>query len=245
MGERPSRYILITNAPLTSAHRQLVSQLLQPVLGKCEISAQSAIDVCAMLDSNIPVARSFPQILSLRNLFEILDQVVKNEIVQRTDAVLREAEALSGVFVPTRAFDEAWDILDKHSFVVLEGPPEMGKTAIAWMIAAVMLARKWQAVDCDKPDDFFGAYANDRDQIFIADDAFGTTEYDVNRGSEWGRQLHKVIPKLDKRHWLVWTSRMHILQQALQEMSLQGAASKFPDHKEVLSRPTNRTMNEH
>jgi hypothetical protein len=110
----------------------------------------------------------------------------------------------------------------------------MGKTAIAWMIAAVMLAQKWQAVDCDKPEDFFGAYANDRDQIFIADDAFGTTEYDVNRGSEWARQLHKVIPKLDKRHWLVWTSRMHILQQALQEMSLQGSASKFPDHKEVL-----------
>jgi hypothetical protein len=27
---------------------------------------------------------------------------------------------------------------------------------------------------------------------------------------------------------------MHILQQALQEMSLRGAASQFPDHKEVL-----------
>jgi hypothetical protein len=197
-----------------------------------------------MLDNNIAAARSFPQILSLRNLFEILDQVVKNEIVQRTDAVLREAEALSGVFVPTKAFDEAWDILEKHRFVVLEGPPEMGKTAIAWMIAAVMLARKWQAVDCDKPDDFFGAYSNDRDQIFIADDAFGTTEYDVNRGSEWGRQLHKVIPKLDKRHWLVWTSRMHILQQALQEMSLQGAASKFPDHKEVLVKANKIENNE-
>jgi hypothetical protein len=68
----------------------------------------------------------------------------------------------------------------------------------------------------------------------IADDAFGPTEYDVNRGSEWGRQPHKVIPKRDKRHRLVWTSRMHILQQALQEMSLRGAASRFPDHKEVL-----------
>jgi len=231
---QPKQYAFITNAPLTATHRRSISAVLQPILGECPIISLGAIDVCAMLDANLGIARSFPQILSLRNLFEILDQVVRNEIVQRTDAVLLEADGLSSVFIPTKAYDEAWEILDKHHFVVLEGPPEMGKTAVAWMIAAVMLAQKWQAVDCDKPEDFFGAYAPDRDQIFVADDAFGTTEYDVNRGSEWGRQLHKVIPKLDKRHWLVWTSRMHILQQALQEMSLQGVASRFPDHKEVL-----------
>jgi len=230
----PQHYCLLTNAPLTVNHRETIVSTLKPILGECVISIQGATDICALLDLNITVARSFPQVLSLRNLFELLDQVVRNEIVQRTDAVIREAEALAGVFVPTKAFDEAWDVLEKHNFVVLEGAPEMGKTAIAWIIAAVMLARKWQAVDCDKPGDFFAAYSEQREQVFIADDAFGTTEYDVNRGSEWGRQLHKVIPKLNKRHWLIWTSRMTILQQALQEMSLQGSASKFPDHKEIL-----------
>jgi|GEM_PF-1295078 len=240
----PKQYVFITNASLTTSHRNAIHGALEPVLEGCEITVNGALDVCAMLDCNLPVARAFPQILSLRNLFELLDQVVKNEIVQRTDAVLREAEALSSVFIPTKAYEDAWEILDKHHFVVLEGPPEMGKTAIAWMIAAVMLAQKWQAVDCDKPEDFFAAYAPDRDQIFVADDAFGTTEYDVNRGSEWGRQLHKVIPKLDKRHWLVWTSRMHILQQALQEMSLQGAASRFPDSKEVLVKANRIESNE-
>jgi hypothetical protein len=240
----PKQYVFITNAGLSASHRKAIAEELQPILGDGTITTHGATDVCALLDLNIAAARSFPQILSLRNLFELLDQVVKNEIVQRTDAVLREAEGLSGVFVPTKAFDDAWEVLEKHHFVVLEGPPEMGKTAIAWMIAAVMLAQKWQAVDCDKPEDFFSAYAGDRDQVFIADDAFGTTEYDVNRGSEWGRQLHKVIPKLDERHWLIWTSRMHILQQALQEMSLQGSAAKFPDHKEVLVKANRIENNE-
>jgi hypothetical protein len=230
----PKHYVLLTNAPLTARHRTEVTTLLEAELKDCVITVQGATDICALLDTNISVARSFPQILSLRNLFEILHQVVRNDIVQRTDAVIKEADALSGVFVPTKAYFEAWDVLDKHSFVVLEGPPEMGKTAIAWIIAAVMLSRKWQAIDCDKPGDFFSAYQDDVEQVFIADDAFGETEYDVNRGSEWGRQLHKVIPKLNKRHWLIWTSRMHILQQALHEMSLQGAAAKFPDQKEIL-----------
>jgi hypothetical protein len=240
----PKQYVFITNAGLSASHRKAITEELQPFLGDCTITIHGATDVCALLDLNIAAARSFPQILSLRNLFELLDQVVRNEIVQRTDAVLREAEGLSSVFVPTKAFDDAWEVLEKHHFVVLEGPPEMGKTAIAWMIAAVMLAQKWQAVDCDKPEDFFSAYAGSREQIFIADDAFGTTEYDVNRGTEWGRQLHKVIPKLDKRHWLIWTSRMHILRQALQEMSLQGSAAKFPDHKEVLVKANRIENNE-
>lgn len=230
----PKHYIFLTNAPVTVGNRTDVAALLEAELKECVVTVQGATDICALLDVNIPVARSFPQILSLRNLFEILHQVVRNDIVQRSDAVIKQAEALSGVFVPSKAYFEAWDVLDKHSFVVLEGPPEMGKTAIAWIIAAVMLSRKWQAIDCDKPSDFFAAYLDDAEQVFIADDAFGETEYDVNRGSEWGRQLHKVIPKLNKRHWLIWTSRMHILQHALHEMSLQGPAAKFPDQKEIL-----------
>ena len=232
----PRQYALVTNAPLTAAHREHIRSLFLATLGECHVTPLGATDLCALLDLNISVARAFPQVLSLRNLFEILDQVVKNEIIQRTDAVLREADALRGVFVPTKAYEDAWEVLGKHNFVVLEGAPEMGKTAIAWIIAAVKLAQKWQAIDCDTPADFFAAYSENRDQVFIADDAFGTTEYDVNRGSEWGRQLHKVIPKLNGRHWLIWTSRMHILQKAIHEMSLQGSASKFPDHKEVLVR---------
>jgi hypothetical protein len=230
----PKHYIFLTNAPVTAGHRTDVTAILKAELKDCTVIVQGATDICSLLDTNIPVARSFPQILSLRNLFEILHQVVRNDIVQRSDAVIKQAESLSGVFVPTKAYFEAWEVLDKYSFVVLEGPPEMGKTAIAWIIAAVMLSKKWQAIDCDNPGDFFAAYRDDADQVFIADDAFGETEYDVNRGSEWGRQLHKVIPKLNKRHWLIWTSRMHILQQALHEMSLQGPAAKFPDKKEIL-----------
>jgi hypothetical protein len=118
--------------------------------------------------------------------------------------------------------------------VVLEGPPEMGKTAIAWMIAAVQLAQKWEAVDCDSPDDFFDGYENSDRQVFVADDAFGTTEYETTRGSNWGRQLHKILPKLNAKHWLVWTSRGHILNKALQEMSLQGKATSFPKPAEVI-----------
>jgi len=101
-------------------------------------------------------------------------------------------------------------------------------------MAAVQLTQAWEAIDCESPTDFFDNFSDSKPQVFVADDAFGRTEYDTARGSEWGRQLHKVIQKLDNKHWLIWTSRMHILRKALDEMSLQGKAANFPKPAEVI-----------
>ena len=47
------------------------------------------------------------------------------------------AATLARVFVPTRAYRaHARDVLERHRFAVLTGPPEMGKTAIARMLGA-------------------------------------------------------------------------------------------------------------
>ncbi len=227
-------YALFTNAPVSADLKSKLRQLLANALPTTAITIQGATDICALIDINMSITRSFPQLLSLRSLTELLHIVVRNRWIQRSNAVIGEAEELAHVFVPTTSYDKAWKVLAKHSFVVLEGPPEMGKSAIAWMIAAAQLADGWEAVDCDIPEDFFDNLSDDRDQVFIADDAFGTTEYDTTRGSNWGRQLHKILPRLDSKHWLIWTSRMHILKRALQEMSLQGRAAKFPKPAEVV-----------
>jgi hypothetical protein len=230
----PQQYGLFTNAPVTAAQRNKVLAQLQTVLPRSEITIHGATSICNLLDLNISVARTFPQILSLRDLTELLRKVVRNASIQRSEAVIKEAEALTKVFVPTNAYDQAWRVLTKHNFVVLEGPPEMGKTAIAWMIAAVHLTQKWESIDCDSPKDLFEDFEPSKKQVFVADDAFGTTEYEPTRGNEWGRHLHKVLPKLNSTHRLVLTSRMHILKKALQEMSLQGKAVAFPKPGEVI-----------
>jgi hypothetical protein len=230
----PQHYGFFTNAPITARQREKVRERLQAALPKTKITIQGALGICNLLDLNISVARAFPQILSLRDLTDLLRTVVRNSSIQRSEGVIKESEALTKVFVPTRAYERAWQVLLKHNFVVLEGPPEMGKTAIAWMIAAVQLTQKWEAIDCDGPDDLFEAYSSSKKQLFVADDAFGTTEYETTRGSNWGRNLHKILPKLNSTHRLVLTSRMHILKKALQEMSLQGRAATFPKPAEVI-----------
>jgi len=229
-----AHYALITNSSISPQAREKIIGLIQAALPQATIHLFSGTDVCDMLDLNLGLRRSFPQLLSLRDLDAILADVVDRTILQKSAAAIAEARDIVDVFVPTETYAQAWEVLRKHRFVVLEGPPEMGKTAIAWMISLAQIANGWEAIVCDSPDDFFGAFRPDHSQVFIADDAFGRGEYEPTRGANWEAQLHRVFSRLGNTHWLVWTSRKLILERARQHMDLQGLATGFPRPGEVL-----------
>jgi hypothetical protein len=110
----------------------------------------------------------------------------------------------------------------------------MGKTAIAHTIALLQLAEGWEALDCRIPEDFFRSYDRDRNQVFVADDAFGRTEFDPTLARAWERDLPKLLARVDSRHWLLWTTRRHILVRALREIDLEGGARRFPEPGEII-----------
>jgi len=227
-------YILLSNCCVSPEDRHAVSSLISEVLPNAKTHCLGGNDVCDLLDLNPALRKSFPQLLSLRDLDALLASVVNHEIIERSSAAISYARDVAAVFVPTDAYIQAWEVLKKHHFVVLEGPPEMGKSAIGWMIALAQIASGWEACVCDAPDDFFRGLRTDASQIFVADDAFGRTEYDPSRGAKWEGQLHRVFARLGDTHWLVWTSRKHILERARKHMDMQGAAHGFPQPGEVL-----------
>jgi hypothetical protein len=232
--KNPRYYALLTNAPVSISLRDRVCKILQKALRKTEILLYGGGDICDMLDQHESLRRSFPQLLGLRDLDELIHKAVSKEAIERSRTAIESARDVVQVFVPTGAYAKTWKILHEHNFAVLEGPPEMGKTAIAWMIGLALLSQGWQAIACDKPEDFFQLYEPGVRQIFIADDAFGRTEYDPTRGKLWERYLDRVINQLDANHWLIWTSRKHILERARQTMDLQGQVRRFPSPAAVL-----------
>lgn len=229
----PMHYAVITNAPVTAETRAQIKRTFAKAT-KGVVTVLGGDNVCDLLDHQPTIARSFPQILSIRNLTEILDSIVNRESVNRSAAAVAAAKDIIPVFVPTAAYNRTWGVLANESFAILEGPPEMGKTAIAWMIALAQLANGWEAVVCDEPSDLFRSFKTDIAQVFVADDAFGRTEYDPTMGAKWEKQLDRVLNVLDDRHWLLWTSRRHILERARHEMDLQGRAATIPDAAAVL-----------
>lgn len=240
----PKCYTLVTNAPVSSKERENFRQLLSVALPKTQIVVWGSDDVCDLLDNQPSIRKSYPQLLSLRDLDELIDSALTREARERSLSAIESAREILPVFVPTSAYFKCLDILKNYFFAVLEGPPEVGKTSIAWVIAIVKLSEQWEAIACDKPEDFFSQYRMDTKQVFIADDAFGRTEYDPTLGKQWERQLDRVLRRVDSRHWLIWTSRKNILERAKRTMDLQGEASKFPRPANVLVDASNLTVRE-
>ena len=227
-------YVLYTNVTLSPSLRSQIEEAFAIVLPACAIHVMGGQDVCTLIDSHPTAKRAFPQLLSLRDFDVLLEEVVNRDVLERSRSAVEEARDLLPVFVPTKAYSKAFKVVRRHHFVVLEGPPEMGKTAIARMLGLVQLFAGWDMIECRAPDDFFKLYKSERPQVFIADDAFGHTEYEPARVRAWEHDLPKIIGRLDRRHWLLWTSRRHILERARRSMDLQGKAENFPKPAEVV-----------
>jgi hypothetical protein len=71
---------------------------------------------------------------------------------------VERAQTLARVFWPTRAYERARRALARHAFVVLTGPPEMGKTAIAQMLALAQMTDGWEAHECSSPEQLWRVF---------------------------------------------------------------------------------------
>ncbi|HUT86934.1 MAG TPA: hypothetical protein VMX15_02480 [Candidatus Heimdallarchaeota archaeon] len=240
----PGSYVLLTNVPLTQIQRTEIQELLGDVLEGTEVLTLGAKDICDLLDNSPAIRQAYPEILGLGDLQALIKEAVNSAVRERSASTILEAEDLSQVFVATRAYYTTLDLLAKHHFVVLDGPPEMGKTAIARMVALAGILNQWTALECRGPDDFFAAYDISGRQIFIADDALGRTEFDITLSRQWERDLPRILRRTGANHWLVWTTRKHILARALATMDLTGRAKGFPDPAEVVVDAADLTVEE-
>jgi conflict system STAND superfamily ATPase len=159
--------------------------------------------------------------------------LVATETAARSSVDPTAAHRLARVFVPTCAHARALDVLARHRFAVLTGPPEMGKTAAATMIALALMSAGWEAHECRAPNELLRALDPDRAQVFVADDAFGSTEYRPDAAERWARDLPRILRVLDDRHWLIWTSRPAPLRAGLHRVHQERGAERFPSPGEV------------
>lgn len=182
------------------------------------------------VDDSASLRRAMPSLLSLADL----DRWVTPDLGERSTLDLRAARALAEVFVPTAAYRRALEVLDAHHFAVLTGPPEMGKTSIARMIALSQMSSGWEAFECTAPEDIQRAFDGERSQLFVADDAFGSTEYRPEAGERWAREMERLLRMMDERHLLIWTSRPAPLHAGLRRINRERGAERFPQPGEVL-----------
>jgi hypothetical protein len=182
------------------------------------------------LDRHPDVRAAMPSVLGLRDLTPLVAGTAR----ACSSLDVERAQALARVFWPTRAYERAREVLARHRFVVLTGPPEMGKTAIAQMLALAKMTDGWQAHECSSPEQLWRVFDATRRQVFVADDAFGSTEYRPDAAERWAHSLGRLLTMLDQQHWLIWTSRPAPLKAGLRRVQRERSSERFPAPGEVL-----------
>ena len=84
-----------------------------------------------------------------------------------------------------------------------------------------------------RPEQVWERFARDRPQLFVADDAFGSTEYRPEAAERWSLELDRVLRALDDRHRLIWTSRPSPLKAALRRIHREHGVERFPQPAHV------------
>jgi uncharacterized protein (DUF1778 family) len=210
---------------------ELATSLAEAVAGgDLRVGALGTGELGARIDARADLRLRMPSLLGLRDL----GGLIANELTRRCTLDRAAAREVAEVFVPTRAHQRALDVLAEHRFAVLTGPPEMGKTATARMIGLALMTAGWEAHECTAPGDVARAWREEAAQVFIADDAFGSTEYRADAADRWAREMERLLRMLDDRHWLIWTSRPAPLHAALRRLHRERGAERFPAPARVL-----------
>lgn len=236
-----NHYILLTNSRVASVKRKEIEKILAKVIPDTSIHIHPGLDVCNWINSTREILQSFPQLWSIADIDIILSDAVNRSTLERSATALELAKLKAGTFVETSAYSEALDKLGETGFVVLEGPPEMGKTTIGRVIALSQVIRGWDAYECRKPAEVLACYKRDRCQVFVADDFFGRTEYEPQRVSDWQAELSHILPKLGKNHWLILTCRAHLLEMGKDVLDVAEYSDQFPEIGEVTVNAGNLT----
>jgi hypothetical protein len=189
-----------------------------------------AAELSEWLDRHMTIRQALPAVLGSRDL----GGLILPEVTAASSLDRDRAAGLARVFWPTGPYNRARQVLAHHRFVVLTGPPEMGKTAIAQMLGLVQMTAGWEAHECSSPDQLFRAFDRHRRQLFIADDAFGSTEYRPDAAERWAVALGRLLAMLDDGHWLIWTSRPAPLKAGLRRVQRERGSERFPAPGEVL-----------
>ena len=224
-------YVFITNCPLTANNVQELKKIIEDHVEINHGFVLGAQDIEELLNLHPLVVRTFPQIMGIGQLRELVNWGIS----QRSIEYLTQVQQDLDTFVVTDPYITALNLLNKQHFCVFTGAPKMGKTCNADAVAAAYAVDGFSVYDIRSQKDFYDVFDYDSKQLFICDDVFGDISLQAEKKDEWTHSLRRMIRALGNNHKLIWTARSYILQEAIENSKILEDRPTFEYDKVVVN----------
>ncbi|MFS8144301.1 restriction endonuclease [Rhizobium sp. BR 249] len=209
----PKTYYFLTSQPLTPGRKDILVSILDHqsvtasnIWGRAELNGYLA-DYSKVERKNIKLWLSSAA---------VLDRLLTSDIAVFTEATYDEIERILKVYVANPSLGKSAEILKATHCLIVSGPPGVGKTTLAQVLAAEYSDDGWELVSITSIDDGFRAFRRESQQVFVFDDFLGKIRLDPaslardeNRIVRFMSMVHR-----DKAKRFILTTRSYILQAA-------------------------------
>lgn len=209
----PKRYMLFTSQSLTPRRKAGLSNIIGPFLQQSgDIWGKE--DIKDALRRNPEIEKSHIKLWLSSSA--VLERILQSGLEAFTQATKDEILDELRVYVRNPSFDKATKRLEEHKILIVSGPPGVGKTTLARMIAYHYLNAGWRFYAIKSLEDGFAKIDDGTPTIFFFDDFLGRIELDRQSLLQRDSALATFVKRIrrSKNSRFILTTRAHIFEEA-------------------------------
>lgn len=209
----PKRYLFFTSQSLSPKRSDELAEIFSHFLQTPD-DIWEREDIEAALKRNPEIEKS--HIKLWLSSTAVLEKILQSGLEAFTQATKAEILEDLRVYARNPSFDDAIRKLESEKILIVSGPPGVGKTTLAKMVAYQYLNEGWQFYAINSLDDGFAKIDDDNPTVFFFDDFLGRIELDRQSLLQRDTALSVFVRRVrrSKNARFILTSRAHIYEEA-------------------------------